>query len=204
MKSKTVFNMQLNTLRKHGVKMRTLSPLFVALLLGTASIAAAAGAVTLGKASASEVKFTATGPGGLTIVGESSALQVSDDAQIITVSVPLEPLHTGIGLRDRHMKEKYLEVAKYPAATLKIDHKSLSFPGAGKSAAGDAQGDMTLHGATKHVRFHYDARAEGAGYDVTSTLHLNMNDFGISVPSYLGMSVKPDVSVDVKFHVENH
>jgi hypothetical protein len=32
-------------------------------------------------------------------------------------------------------------------------------------------------------------------------MHLNMNDFGIQVPSYLGVTVKPDVDVAAQFEV---
>ena len=33
------------------------------------------------------------------------------------------------------------------------------------------------------------------------TVHVNMNDFGITVPVYLGVTVKPDVDVSASFHV---
>ena len=49
-------------------------------------------------------------------------------ASNVVITVPLANLSTGIGLRDHHMKEKYLEVQKYPSATLTIARSALKFP----------------------------------------------------------------------------
>ncbi|HEX2679269.1 MAG TPA: YceI family protein [Polyangiales bacterium] len=151
-------------------------------------------------ASKADVKFTAVGPAGLHIVGESEALQVRDDAKSLVVVAALDALATGIGLRDRHMKEKYLEVPKYPNATLSVDRAALRFPAAGGKVSGDAQGDLTLHGKTKRVPFHYDVRADAGGFEVDGTMKVTMTDFGIEAPSYMGMHVKPEVEVQVHFH----
>jgi polyisoprenoid-binding protein YceI len=145
------------------------------------------------------VSFTAIGPGGLKIVGTTSELNVVDDAQSVSVVVPLSNLSTGIALRDRHMREKYLQVQSYPTATLKVDRASVKFPAAGAEATGDAQGTMTIHGQSHGVTFHYAAKREGAGYAVNGTVHVSMKDYGIEVPSYLGVTVKPDVDVTVRF-----
>ena len=151
-----------------------------------------------------DVKFVAVGPAGLRIVGESTSLRLTDDAQFLTVSVPLDALATGIGLRDHHMKEKYLEVAKYPNATLKVERKALQLPAPGAKTSRDAQGELTLHGKTKRITFHYDAEAAGSGFTVSAALKVNMTDFGIEAPSYLGMSVKPEVAIDVHFHASGN
>ena len=37
-------------------------------------------------------------------------------------------LDTGIDLRNKHMREKYLEVQKYPNAVLTVDRSTLHFP----------------------------------------------------------------------------
>lgn len=163
----------------------------------------AAVSASLLHAGAAHVKFTAKGPGGLNIVGETEAVQVSDDGKLVTVAVPLTGLQTGIGLRDKHMKEKYLEVGKYPNAELKVARDALRFPAAGGKVSADAQGDLTIHGHTKHVSFHYDAKAAGKGFDVDGTVHVKIPDYAIDVPNYLGVTVKPDVDVEVHFHVDN-
>jgi hypothetical protein len=172
------------------------SALTVAVLL--TPLAASAGLTT---PSGVGVKFVAAGPGGVSIVGESAALRIVDDGQSIAVVAPLDALHTGIGLRDRHMKEKYLEVAKYPEAELRVDRKSLAFPNAGQLAR-DTRGELKLHGHSKPVPFHYVVTRAANGFDVSAKFQLNIKDYGIEVPSYLGITVKPDVEVSVHFHVQ--
>jgi hypothetical protein len=153
------------------------------------------------KPSNASIRFVAAGPAGVSIVGESSDLRLHDDGQFVVLTAPLAPLHTGIGLRDRHMKEKYLEVAKYPNAELRIDRKTIQFPAAGSKLNREGAGELTLHGHQKHVKFRYEATRDGAGFDVSATFRLNVKEYAIDVPSYLGVTVKPDVDVSVHFHV---
>ncbi len=152
----------------------------------------------LGGASGPQVTFTAVGPAGLKIEGKSNELSVSEDGTNVTIAVPLGNLKTGIDLRDKHMREKYLEVAKYPNAELSVPRASLKVPASG-SASGAAQGTMKIHGKTKSVTFNYTASRSGAKFDVAGDVHVNINDYGIEVPSYLGVTVKPDVAITVKF-----
>jgi polyisoprenoid-binding protein YceI len=145
------------------------------------------------------VSFTAIGPGGMQIVGTSDDLTVGDDASNIKVSVPLSKVTTGIGLRDRHMHEKYLEVAKFPNAELSVSRAALHVPTAGQSSDGDVPGTMTMHGQSKTVTIHYSAKRDGNVLHIVGSAPLNMNAFGIETPSYMGVKVKPDVSVSVAF-----
>jgi polyisoprenoid-binding protein YceI len=156
----------------------------------------------LSTVSAVGVKFVASGPGGVSIVGETDQLRVNDDGHLIAIACPLDTLHTGIGLRDRHMKEKYLEVDKYPKAELRVARGALAFPPADGKAARDARGELTLHGRTKPLTFHYVATRVGSGYKLSAEFRINMSDFGIEVPSYLGVTVKPEIEVRAQFQVQ--
>jgi polyisoprenoid-binding protein YceI len=73
---------------------------------------------------------------------------------------------------------------------------ALKIPGSGKST-----GDLTIHGRTKKVPFDYSIKQESGGFGVVGKLHVNIQDFGIAVPSYLGVTVKPDVEVETHFTV---
>lgn len=151
------------------------------------------------KSAGASVSFTAVGPAGMKIIGTTSDLVVKDDAQKIAVAVPLANLKTGIDLRDRHMRDKYLQVDQFPTAELEVSRSSLNLPADGANAAGTGQGTMKIHGKTKPVSFKYTAKRSGASYDVSGTVQLNVKDFGIEIPSYMGVTVKPDVDVAVKF-----
>ncbi len=146
-----------------------------------------------------EVSFTAIGPAGLRIVGKTGDLELKDDGQTLTVAVPLANLDTGISLRNKHMREKYLEVPKYPRAELIVPKAELKLPAAGQTGAGQANGTLKLHGKEKPVRFTYKADHTGAATKVDGALHLDIREYGIDIPSYAGVSVKPDVDVAVSF-----
>jgi polyisoprenoid-binding protein YceI len=151
----------------------------------------------------SKVDFKAVGPGGLSIEGKSADLQVADDGSAVTVTAPLASLDTGIALRNKHMKEKYLEVEKYPEATLKASKAGITFPEEGKSVNGAFPGSLTLHGVTKDANVHYKATRSKGAYQVDATMKVNMNDYGMVTPSYLGVSVDPNVEVEVVFQVND-
>jgi len=169
-------------------------------LLGVSAAAAAA----FSKPADSRVTFHAVGPAGLKIEGTTTELNVAEDADMVIVTVPLANLKTGIDIRDRHMKEKYLEVDKYPQAKLAIPRAGLKLPAAGEKVVSEAAGTLTLHGQTKPTRAHYEVKSEGSGFAVDGVLRVNMNDVGITVPVYLGVTVKPDVDVDVHFRIANN
>jgi polyisoprenoid-binding protein YceI len=167
-------------------------------MLGIVPLAHAA----LSAPSDSHVTFTAAGPAGLKIEGTTPDLTIADQGEKITITVPLANLATGIGLRDKHMKEKYLEVPKFPSAILTVTRSSLKMP-TGDKVEADAPSTVTIHWQTKPVSVHYDAKRVGSSISAHGTFHINMHDFGIEVPSYLGVTVKPDVEVSANFKVSD-
>ena len=158
----------------------------------------AAAEAKLARGGPASVTFTAAGPGGMKIVGTTTDLDVADDGQQVTISVPLANLTTGISLRDKHMKEKYLQVPSFPTATLRVARAAVAVV-AGATAEGDIPGTMTIHGHDHPVTVHFKARSAGANLEVDGATRVNMNDYAIDVPSYLGVTVKPDVDLAVHF-----
>ena len=141
----------------------------------------------------SEASFTAQGPAGLRIVGKTGGVIMTEDAGSAHVRVPLGAMTTGIALRDRHMRER-LQVDKYPNAELVVPVSALKVAG-GQTA----NGTMTIHGQSRPVVVRYDAKRDGNVIHVAGTTAVNMNDYGIETPSYLGVTVKPDVQIAVHF-----
>ncbi len=139
------------------------------------------------------VAFKAVGPGGLGIEGKGSDISLKEQGDVIIATVGLGSIKTGIDLRDKHMKEKYLETPKYPNAVFTVEKSRIRSPG-----EGDIDGKLQLHGITKPIRLHYKASGSDKQSTVTGSAHVNMKDFNIEVPSYLGVTVKPDVTVTFK------
>lgn len=180
--------------------MRSLKFITVVLLSSIAGWAASSPAFS--RNGASSVVFNASGTGGVKIEGQTPDLEIRDEPDNFCVVVPLKNLSTGISLRDRHMKEKYLETDKYPNAELKVRRADLKVPAAGGKEETSANGLLKLHGQEKPVVFHYRASESGGLYSVDGTLHVNIADFGINTPSFMGMSVRPDVDVRASFRLE--
>jgi len=120
-----------------------------------------------------------------------------------SLAVDLRTLDTGISLRNEHLRENYLEVDKGPGfdtATLsEIDLKGFS-PDA-PEGKGSFAGLLTVHGVTKTVTGAVDVRRVGAGLRVTASFPVNLPDYSIRKPRYLGVGVKDIIQVEVAFSV---
>lgn len=156
-----------------------------------------------GRAREGAVSFFAKGPAGLKIEGKTSEISVSEQAGKVHFVVPLANLDTGISLRNKHMREKYLEVAKYPNAELVVDRGALKLPDDGKDTAGAVSGSMSIHGKTQPVKVTYKVHRSGATYQFEGSVPLDIGKFGIDIPSYAGVTVKPDIDVTVRAKVDD-
>jgi polyisoprenoid-binding protein YceI len=118
-----------------------------------------------------------------------------------TVVVDLKTLDTGISLRNEHMRDNYLEVGKgagYDTAALTgIDLKGLN--GDAPEGKGSFSGMLTVHGVTRSVSGSAEVRKAGSGVRVKASFPVNLPDYNIPEPRYLGVGVKNTVQVDVTF-----
>jgi hypothetical protein len=172
--------------------------LLAAGLLGTLALASPAHAgFTLG--GTPKVSFMASG-GMLVpdIPGETSALTVTDDGTTLTFTVPMSTVKTGIDLRDEHMLQRYVEVAKYPDATLRVPIASLVLPGKdGETRKGKADATFTVHGAAAPVKVAYTVRKRGDAYAGEAEFTFDVRKHGIAVPEYQMVSVEPEMRAKV-------
>jgi polyisoprenoid-binding protein YceI len=163
--------------------------------LMTVALVAAAKLESIGNP---DVQFRAVGPAGLKIDGRSSLLSASEKDGKLTVVAPLTNLKTGISLRDRHLRH-YLGTEKYPNATLTVERSKLKMPADKQTVQSSAVGRFSMHGVTKPVTVRYRAKRTGSDYHVQGLTEVDIRDFGIEVPCYLGVCVHPDVKIKVKF-----
>jgi polyisoprenoid-binding protein YceI len=119
-----------------------------------------------------------------------------------TLAVDLRTLDTGIGLRNEHLRDRYLEVGKgaeFAAATL----TGIGVVGLDPEAPegkGAFSASLTLHGVTKAVTGSVDVRRANTGsLKVKALFPVALADYGIPVPRYLGVGVKDTVQVQVSF-----
>lgn len=170
------------------------TPLFFVVALLAASVVHAGPFKVSGPA---EVTFHGKAVG-LKLVGTTQELACTDEGTRLVFDVKLDTLKTGIELRDRHMTEKYLETAKFPKATLTLDKATLVLPASG-TQKGKTTGVLKLHGKSKEVPVSFEIKGNQGSYAVKATMKVNYKDFGIEVPTYMGVTVKPDLDVEVAF-----
>jgi polyisoprenoid-binding protein YceI len=120
-----------------------------------------------------------------------------------SLTVDLRTLDTGIGLRNEHLRENYLEVDKGPGfetATLsEIDLNG--FNADAPEGKGSFTGLLTLHGVRKTVTGTVDVRQAGAGLRVKAAFPVDLSEYSIRKPRYLGIGVKDAVQVEVAFGI---
>ena len=120
-----------------------------------------------------------------------------------SLAVDFRTLDTGISLRNEHLREEYLEVDKAPGhdkATLsEIDLKGLN--PSSPEGKGTFTGSLTLHGAKKPVGGPVEVHKAGGGLRVKASFPVNLSDYNIAEPRYLGVGVKDTVQVAVTFTV---
>jgi polyisoprenoid-binding protein YceI len=100
------------------------------------------------------------------------------------------------------MREKYLQVDRYPELVLELPWSSVKLPGDGQTGEGTAQGKLTLHGKTRDVQARYRIVRTGTQYQVTGNVPINLKDYDIDVPSYLGVTIQPDIETSASFTAE--
>jgi polyisoprenoid-binding protein YceI len=120
-----------------------------------------------------------------------------------SLSVDLRTLDTGFALRNEHMRQQYLEVDKGPGyETATVSAIGLKGLNADQPAGkGSFTGSLTLHGVTKTVTGAVDVRPQGGGLRVKATFPVNLSDYSIPEPRYLGVGVRNIVDVEVDFAV---
>jgi polyisoprenoid-binding protein YceI len=126
---------------------------------------------------------------------------VTDSGTLLTLRVPLAEFKTGIDLRDHHM-QKYLDVEHHRDAILTAPKAALQIPAQGSTQAA-VKGRLTLHGTTRDVNFKYKAQRAADGIRIEGTMQVDIREYGIEVPSYLGVTVKPNVDVLANFVIQD-
>jgi len=169
--------------------------LFARSLLALAALAA----LQFAPGAPPKVGFIAHGPVGMKIEGASGQLALGGDADTLSLSLPVATLQTGIELRDKHMLVM-LQSETYPTATLSV--KRALIPHVPGDSSADIPAALTLHGQTRPVVIHCHLR-QAEALDITATFALELTDYGIEPPSYLGVKVKPSVELSASVRLQD-
>ena len=117
------------------------------------------------------------------------------------IKVDLTKLTTEIDLRDEHMKNKYLEVKKYPTADLIFNEFKLPIA---VDAMTDKEidvpftADFTLHGKTNSVSGMAHVTKVQKKITGTATFTIPIMKYLETLPSYAGVKIADEVTVKIK------
>lgn len=121
------------------------------------------------------------------------------DKSVVQLSVKLDSLKTGIGLRDSHMRDGYLETEKFPVCKYLgkiIEVDSLSpFKYKIKTS-----GDFYLHGNYKNISADGILTDFGNLFKLESTFTIYLSDYKIKQPSFLFNTVSNKVKVSLTIY----
>jgi len=131
--------------------------------------------------------------GTLTLEGAKPARLAGD------VSMDLSTIDTGIALRNQHLKENYLDVAKGEGFN-KAVLSEIKLPDvSGETFDGTTPftGTLLLHGVKKPVAGTVEIHSEGTSRRVRAEFPVIITDFAIEPPMYLGVGVGSRLLVKV-------
>jgi len=116
-----------------------------------------------------------------------------------TISMDLTTIDTGIALRNQHLKENYLEVAKGDGFNKAVLSDIQLAEASGETFDGTTPftGTMLLHGVKKPVAGTVEIHSEGTSRRVRAEFPLVLTDWGVTPPEYLGVGVGSRLLVKV-------
>ena len=116
--------------------------------------------------------------------------------------VDLATFDTGIDLRDSHLRDNYLEVARGP----EFRHAVLSgivlddpLPASAGRHETAFSGTLSLHGVERAVEGEAELRRRDGRMQVEATFSISLEAFDIPPPRYLGVGVRDTVEITVTF-----
>ena len=118
------------------------------------------------------------------------------------VRVDLVPLDTGIELRNNHLRETYLEVARgerFRHAALTGIQLADPLPQDAARHKTPFSGTLSLHGVERAIAGEAELRRRDGRLRVQAAFSLSLKVFDIPPPRYLGVGVRDKVEIVVTF-----
>ncbi len=114
------------------------------------------------------------------------------------LEVELAGLDTGIGLRNRHMRDNYLEVDEYPYATFSGSIERIA-PEADGTVHVVATGALGIHGREQARTIPCTAEPLGEGYRIRCGFQVLLSDFDIKIPQVMFLKLANEIELELDF-----
>ena len=120
----------------------------------------------------------------------------------VTVDVDLATLDTGIGLRNRHMRENHLETDRYPQAVFRGARILTAEPAAlapGGASEVVVAGELDLHGVVKPLTCRADLSLSRDGVlTIVADFPVRLSDHAIPRPGFLTMKLADEQRISLR------
>jgi polyisoprenoid-binding protein YceI len=114
--------------------------------------------------------------------------------------VPLETLDTGIGLRNRHMRDNYLQTDTYPLA--KFTGKVVKYETVNDTTYSvSAEGKMTIHGVEKDLAVMGTLVMSGARIRIMIPFQLKLSDYRIKIPQFMFLKISEILDMEINLQM---
>ena len=119
----------------------------------------------------------------------------------IYFEVDLASLDTGIGMRDRQMRNSYLEVDRYPYAAFGgTIEQVVSLPG--EIFQVTTQGILGIHGIEQERALTCNLATVNEGYRVNCSFSVFLSDHDIEIPKLMFLKLNNEIRMDLNFILE--
>jgi polyisoprenoid-binding protein YceI len=115
--------------------------------------------------------------------------------------VDLASLDTGIGLRNRHMRENYLETEEFPYASFSGRLVALDKESDGGFRA-VTRGSFSVHGVEQEREIVCQGEEEGEGLRVRCAFQVTLSDHGIPIPKLMFMKIDEVMELELDFFLD--
>lgn len=108
---------------------------------------------------------------------------------------------TGIGLRNRHMREDYLETKEFPFSTFKgniTETERISDTEYNVKVSGK----LLLHGVTKDITIGAKIYKLSDGFKLKSDFEVKLTDYNIKVPKFMFVRISDEIKLYLDFNVK--
>lgn len=119
----------------------------------------------------------------------------------IYFEVDLTTLDTGIGLRNRHMRDNYLETNKYRFAFFQGNIGKLEKVLEDEYSA-EVKGTMFIHGVTNEITINGSIRKIDSGFFIETEFPISLVDYNIDIPQLMFMKIDEVMQLQLKFYLE--
>ena len=117
----------------------------------------------------------------------------------VAITVQVTELRSDNAARDRHLRDKVLEVERFPTITLTAREFKPAPAANGARGEGVLVGVLALHGVERPVRVPLRYTVDSGQLQAQARFTIDITDFGLVPPSLLGLTVRKQVVVEASF-----